>query len=152
MLDKDLLDRVVEELYWDPSVDHAAIAVFAENGTVTLRGTVGSLAERRWTKEAADRVAGVRAVRARLNVRHLTRHGRADAEVRGPVLQALMLSDVVPPTLDAWVTKGFVTLTGTVTRQAERDEAKALATAVPGVTGILDETTLSRPEERTARP
>ena len=30
MLDADLFDRVVQELYWDPSIDEPAIAIFAE--------------------------------------------------------------------------------------------------------------------------
>jgi hypothetical protein len=30
MLDKDLFERVVQELYWDPSVDEPAVAVLAE--------------------------------------------------------------------------------------------------------------------------
>ena len=145
MLDMDLFERVVQELYWDPSVDEPAVAVFAEAGAVTLRGTVGNLAERRWTKDAAHRVAGVDSVHNHLNVRHLTRHGRIDAELRARVLQALMLSDDVPATVDAWVERGFVTLTGSVTHQSERDVAKVLAETIPGVTGLLDETLLKRP-------
>jgi hypothetical protein len=38
-----------------------------------------------------------------------------------------------------------VTLTGSVTLQSERDEAKVLAESVQGVTGLLDETLLERP-------
>ena len=151
MLDTDLFDRVVQELYWDPSVDEPSIAVFAEEGMVTLRGTVGSLAERRWTKDAAARVAGVHSVHNHLNVRHLGRHGRTDAEMRGRILQKLMLSDEVPGTVDAWVDKRFVTLTGSVTTQSERDEAKSLAESLPGVTGLLDETLLKRPKSEPAR-
>jgi osmotically-inducible protein OsmY len=151
MLDTDLFERVVQELYWDPSVDDAAIAVFAEDGTVTLRGTVGSLAQRRWTKEAAERVAGVDSVHDHLDVRRLSHRGREDAKLRGRVLQKVVLSAKVPSTLDAWVDKGFVTLTGSVTRQSQRDEAKSLAESIPGVTGLLDETLLKRQRSAPAR-
>jgi hypothetical protein len=41
-----------------------------------------------------------------------------------------MPSDDVPVTVDAWVERGFVTLTGSVTPQSERDEAKMLAESV----------------------
>jgi osmotically-inducible protein OsmY len=151
MLDSDLYDRVVQELYFDPSVDQPAIGVFAEDGAVTIRGTVGSLAERRHTKDAVERVAGVESVHNHLNVRHLTKHGREDAEMRGRVLQLLMLSDEVPSTVDAWVNKSFVTLTGSVTSQSERDKAKSLAESVPGVTGLLDETLLNRPRSESVQ-
>src|SRR5215468_9636131 len=98
MLDTDLIDRVARELYWDPSVDEDVIAVSAENGVVVLRGTVGGLRERRWVEDAVNRVPGPLYVENRLQVRHLTRRGRVDAGVRGRVLQAFVLSAVVPST------------------------------------------------------
>src|SRR4029450_9464404 len=40
MTDDEPQDWVREELFWDPKVDSAAIAVSANDGEVTLRGTV----------------------------------------------------------------------------------------------------------------
>src|SRR4029453_13066990 len=37
---------VADELAWDPKVPSEAVAVSVDNGTVTLRGTVGSLREK----------------------------------------------------------------------------------------------------------
>ena len=56
--DIDLVADVSDELFWDPKVDSAAIAVSASDGTVTLRGTVGSLREKREAREGCT--AGVR--------------------------------------------------------------------------------------------
>jgi osmotically-inducible protein OsmY len=67
---------------------------------------------------------------------------REDAEVRGDVLQALMLDSIVPASVDAKVEDGFVTLTGTVSWQYQRDEAEFIAGNVPGVRGVEDGTTL----------
>ncbi len=39
--DNDLTADVNDELFWDPKVDNATIAVSAKDGNVTLRGTVG---------------------------------------------------------------------------------------------------------------
>ena len=50
---------VAAELSWDPKVDSAAIAVSADAGTITLRGTVGSPREKREAGRAACRVHGV---------------------------------------------------------------------------------------------
>jgi osmotically-inducible protein OsmY len=69
---------------------------------------------------------------------------RDDTEVRGDVLRALLLDSLVPPTVDAHVRGGIVTLTGTVSWPGERDDAMFLVACVPGVLCILDEITLIR--------
>src|SRR6266487_348399 len=58
-LDNDLAADVSDELFWDPKVDNTAIAVSADDGKITLRGTVGSLREKHEAKKAAQRVFGV---------------------------------------------------------------------------------------------
>src|SRR4029078_6311276 len=50
MSNNDLARYVTEELYWDPKVDSAAIAVSVDDGVVTLRGTVGSFREKQDAK------------------------------------------------------------------------------------------------------
>ena len=59
MTNDDLQLDVAAELSWDPKVDSRAIAVSADNGAVTLRGTVGSFREKREAGRAAARVYGV---------------------------------------------------------------------------------------------
>ncbi|MGO9784049.1 MAG: BON domain-containing protein [Streptosporangiaceae bacterium] len=56
MTNDDLQLDVAAELSWDPKVDSQAIAVSADDGTVTLRGTVGNLREKREAGKAAARV------------------------------------------------------------------------------------------------
>src|ERR1700754_1196733 len=112
--DSNLTADVSDELFWDPKLDSTAIAAAADDGAVTLRGTVGSLREKREAKKAAERVFGVTSVDNQLQVRLLTDARRDDADIRGDVLQALMLDSMVPKTVDAEVNDGYVTLTGTV--------------------------------------
>lgn len=64
---------------------------------------------------------------------------RDDADLRRDVLRALMLDSLVPMTVDAQAFDGVVTLSGTVTADAERVDAMLLAGCVPGVLGILDD-------------
>ena len=92
---------VTEELAWDPKVDSEEIAVGADDGTVTLRGTVGSFRQKREARKAAERVYGVLYVNNELNVRILDEYRHDDADLRGDVLQALMLDSLVPNTIDA---------------------------------------------------
>jgi osmotically-inducible protein OsmY len=57
-MDNDnLVARVTDELFWDPKVDNAEIAVSADDGAVTLRGTVGSLRQRREAKKDTEGVS-----------------------------------------------------------------------------------------------
>ena len=138
MTDDQLQLDVAAELFWDPKVSSAAIAVSANGGTITLRGTVGSLREKREAKKAAERVYGVIGVNDELQVRILDKDRREDTELRGDILQALILDGLIPTTVDARVTGGFVTLTGTASWQYQRDEAKLIVANVPGVFAIED--------------
>src|SRR5262249_14604504 len=122
--------------------DSDTVAVSADDGTVTLRGTVGSFHEKRAARKAAERVRGVLEVKNALNVRLMTHQGREDAEIRADVLRALALDSEVPVTVDARVSYANVTLTGWATWQFERDAAERVAGRVSGVLGVLDEIAL----------
>jgi len=143
MSDNDVERWVTEELHWDPKLDSNAIAVSANDGEVTLRGTVGSFREKRDAEKTAQRVYGVRTVTNDLKVRLLTEHGRDDADLRGAVLRALHFDSLIPETIDARVDDGWVTLTGTAAWQYQREEADYLAGNVLGVLGVDDQIDLT---------
>jgi osmotically-inducible protein OsmY len=141
----DLKSDVSDELFWDPKVDNASIAVSADGGKITLRGTVGSLREKREAKADAERVWGVISVDNHLQVRLLNDRRREDADIRGDVLKALMLDSLVPSTIDAKVDDGFVTLTGTADWQYQREEADTVAANIVGTLDVYDEVELLYP-------
>jgi osmotically-inducible protein OsmY len=145
MTNDELVLYVGDELFWDPKVDSEAVAVSADAGTVTLRGTVGSFRAKREAKKAAERVYGVTKVNNELQVRLLNGDKRDDADLRGDVLQALMLDRLVPSTIDAKVNDGFVTLTGSADWQYQRDEAEFVTANIVGVLDLLDEIELTSP-------
>jgi osmotically-inducible protein OsmY len=138
MSDDTLVHDVNDELLWDPKVDPAAVAVTADDGVVTLRGSVGSFRERREARKAAERVYGVKRVDDRLEVHLLTESRREDADLRGAVLQALMLDSLVPSTVDANVKDGVVTLSGDAYFQYQREEAEFVAGNVLGVADVQE--------------
>ena len=145
MSNNDLERYVSEELHWDPKIDDSAIAVSADDGAVTLRGTLGSFREKRDAKKDAQRVYGVKSVKDELEVRILNNDRRADADLRGDVLQALMLDSVVPSTIDAKVDDGKVTLTGTAPWRFQCDEAELVAGNVRGVISVENDIDLVPP-------
>jgi osmotically-inducible protein OsmY len=136
MNDQELVTSVSDELFWDPKIDTVSVAVSANEGIVTLRGTVGSFRQRREAKKAAERVWGVVSVDNQIDVEIMGEQRREDADLRGDVLQALMLDSLVPTSVDAWVENGVVTLSGTVEWQYERDEAEFVAGNLLGVVAI----------------
>ena len=145
MSNEQLIDDVKDELHWDPKLDNAAIAVSADDGTVTLRGTVGTFREKREAKKAAERVYGVTEVKNDLQVKLMTDSRRDDADLRADVLQSLALDSLVPATIDAQVDDGYVTLTGKVEWQYQRDEAESVAANVAGVLDVEDDVELIGP-------
>jgi osmotically-inducible protein OsmY len=145
MSNDDLARYVTDELVWDPKVDPAAIAVSADGGVITLRGTVGSYRQKREAKKDAERVYGVARVEDELQVRIMTDDRRDDADLRGAVLQALVLDSLVPSTVDAKVDNGNVTLTGKANWQFQRDEAESVAGNVYGVVTVGNQIELVPP-------
>jgi osmotically-inducible protein OsmY len=117
-------------------VDSEAIDVSAAVGTVTLRGTVASLLLKRAGGRAAARVRGVTWVANELRVQLLDADRRADEDLRGDVLEALMLAVSVPMTIDVKARDGLVTLTGTAQWHYQREAAESRTADVPGVAGI----------------
>ncbi len=140
----ELQVNVIDELFWDPKLDSSSIAVAADNGMITLRGTVGSFRQRREAVNA-QRVYGVMKVNDQLDVRIMTEDRREDADVRAAVLQALTLDGLVPESVDVKVNNGFVTLTGSANWQYQRDEAEFVAGNILGVIGLQDNIALTGP-------
>ena len=145
MKNAELEVNVADELFWDPKIDSTSIAVSADNGSVTLRGSVGSFHDKREARKAAERVIGVKKVKNDLEVRILTDDRRDDADLRGAVLQALALDALVPNSVDVRANNGIVTLTGSVNWQYQRAEAEFVAGNVLGVAGVQDDIAITAP-------
>jgi osmotically-inducible protein OsmY len=136
MSNDDLEASVAEEIRLDPRVDEGGIAVSADDGTIVLRGTVTSLGEKLAAKNAAERVGGVSRVENQIKVRLVLGQRREDADLRGDILLAMVLDSMIPPTIDASVLDGYVTLKGSARWEFERAEAEFVAGNVPGVVSI----------------
>jgi osmotically-inducible protein OsmY len=145
MSDVDLQCQVSEELLSDPKLATAAIAVAADNGVVSLRGTVVSLRQKIEAQRDAEKIYGVEKVENDLDVRLIPASRREDAELRADVLQALMLDSLIPATVDADVRDGLVTLSGVVDYQFQREEAERVVINLVGVVSLRDEVRIAHP-------
>jgi osmotically-inducible protein OsmY len=139
--DSELVTDVTDELFFDPRIDDInSIAVGAGDGTVTLRGTVGSFHEKRDAAKAAKRVDGVANVQNELDVRLMTDARRDDADIRAAALQVLMYDGLVPSDdIDVKVTNGVLTLSGIVGWQYQREAAEEDVLPLIGIVDIDDQ-------------
>ncbi|MEA2242317.1 MAG: hypothetical protein QOD24_1873 [Solirubrobacteraceae bacterium] len=135
------------EIVLDPRIaDADEIAIWTSDGTVTLRGTVGSFAQRRAAVADARKIQGVYDVYDELEVRLLDDNRRDDAEIRGIALQMLMWDVEIPAELlDVHVTDGWVTLKGDVDFQYQSDDAFDDVASLMGVVGVTNEIRVTTP-------
>jgi hypothetical protein len=138
---KRISEEVRAELAADPRLAYPdEIAVEAYGGAVTLRGTVGSFAQRRAAVADARQSLGVVDVHDELQVRLLDHDHREDAEIRGAALQRLIWDpEILSSYLDVDVTYGWVTLEGAVLHQYQSDVAFNHVANLRGVTGVTNE-------------
>lgn len=136
--DNAIVDEIRVRLDGDHRIPHPAeVAISSKNGTVILRGSVGSFQQRRATVEIAKSVRGVRHIEDELHI-DLRDHWEDD-EIRGAALRALMSDPEVPADrVDALVAEGWLTLSGEVKHQYESNAAFEAVRRIPGVGGITN--------------
>ena len=138
--DTQLRDDVLAELKWEPSVQAAQIGVEAKEGVVTLQGRVASFGEKWDAERAAQRVAGVQSVAVELEVHLPGDTRRDDTDIAASVNHALAWQIFVPGhEIKAVVEQGFVTLTGAVKWQYQRQAAAAAVRYLLGVKGVSNQ-------------
>jgi osmotically-inducible protein OsmY len=147
LTDTSLSDTVIARLEDDPRIPESLeIAVAADDGFVTLRGTVESFSQRRAAGQDAKNVDGVYDIDNQLKVSLTGSDRRDDDEIRGAALQNLMWDVEVPSDLvDVKVSDGWVTLKGNVSYQFETDAAYADVASLYGVLGVTNEIIVSNP-------
>ena len=101
--DVDLRSDVEDELEWDPAVPSTSVGVSVTDHTVTIAGTVHSLAHRLAAVKAARRVKGVHAIVDEIVVVPMSGHGPTDQDVGLAVEHVLENSATVPDTVRAVV-------------------------------------------------
>ena len=135
--DRQLQKRVQDELDWEPSVDARHVGVVASGGVVTLSGHVPSFADKITAERAARRVRGVKAIAQEIEVQLPSEQQTGDDEIAARALKVLAWNASVPKeAVTVKVEKGWMTLTGTVDWQYERDAAERAVRKLTGIRGV----------------
>lgn len=135
--DSQLQRDVMDELAYDPSVDHAHVGVTAKGGVVTLSGFVGNYAQKMAAQHAAERVQGVQGIAEELTVRYLSDPKTSDSEIASRILDLFAWDVAIPDDkIKVIVEKGWVTLTGAVDWNFQKEAARKAAGRITGVIGV----------------
>jgi len=142
--DSQLQRDVMDELVWDPSIDHAHIGVAAKGGVVTLSGFVSNYAQKMTAEHAAERVQGVQGIAEELQVRFPFDPKTSDEEIARRVLDVFAWDVTIPKNkLTVKVEKGYVTLNGVLDWNYQKDAARKAAGKITGVSGVNNQIMLS---------
>ncbi len=136
--DSQIQQDVINEIQWDPSVTSAQISVTANDGIVTLRGSVPHYAEKSLAEDAAQRVGGVRAVADEISVNLMGSYNRSDEQIAESALNALTWGYSMPKDIKVTVEKGWITLKGEAEWDYQRTAAQTAIRQLMGVRGVTN--------------
>ena len=141
--DSQLQRDVLNELEWEPRVDHAHIGVVVKHGVVTLSGQVPSYGEKYEAVKATKRVYGVTGVADELEVKIPGVSERTDTDIAEAAVGALKAHDSVPDEqIQVTVRDAWVTLDGSVEWEHQRAAAENCVRYLTGVTGVSNAITI----------
>ncbi|HCS64825.1 MAG TPA: OsmY domain-containing protein [Cellvibrio sp.] len=145
--DSQIQADVMQELIWDPRVSHEHIGVAVTDGIVALSGAVPSYIEKSAAERAAQRVAGVKAVVEKIEVKLPSLHEKDDQDIAEAVLNSFLWNVEIPDKLiKVSVEKGWVKLTGEVEWNYQRNAAEKIVRGLTGVKGVSNNISLKTRE------
>jgi osmotically-inducible protein OsmY len=143
--DAQIQADVIQELKWDPRVTHEHVGVAVTDGIVTLTGTIPSYIEKVAAEKAVQRVAGVKAVVERIEVKIPGSLRRDDQDLAKTIIEQFKWNSQVPDELvKASVENGWVELTGQVEWGFQRGATEKAIRGLMGVKGITNNITIKQ--------
>lgn len=135
-----LADTVFEKLGRDPRLDASRVSVSTRDGSITLRGRVGSYSEKCCAETIVRDLPGVVAVHNAIEVRLSVGNYRTDAglaHLTNEMLENHTVFSGHPPR--ATVREGWVILRGVVGSELRKQRAEAIVSDLAGIRGIRNE-------------
>ena len=138
--DADIAKAAEHALSWDVLVPAGSVSVMVEHGWVTLDGNLNWQYQRSAAEDAVGGLTGVTGISNRIAVKPTV----SPIDIKSKIEAALKRNAILDAeSINVQTDGGKVTLTGTVSSWAERDEAEAAAWAAPGVTDLKDAITIA---------
>jgi osmotically-inducible protein OsmY len=141
--DQQLQQDVITELAWEPSVTSTKIGVEVKDGVVTLAGHVDSYIEKWEAQRAAQRVSGVKALAVEMDVALPGSGARNDVDIARAASNVLRWSTYWPEDqIKVLVESGWITLSGELDWEYQREAAERSVRGLMGVIGISNQIVL----------
>jgi osmotically-inducible protein OsmY len=138
--DRDLRNRVIGQVDWDPDVYSHDVGVAVKDCVVCLTGFVHRYSEKLAAERAAKSVTGVRGVANNIEVRPSSIP--TDPEIVRDIVRALYSNSSVlghsAETIKVRACDGYVTLEGVVDREFQRRTAAERANRISGVRSLAN--------------
>jgi osmotically-inducible protein OsmY len=130
---------IQKALDFEPSIKSQNIIVNAENGIITLTGTVENYYEKSLAERTVKNIQGVKGVIDELQVKFGEPLQRSDEEIAKAAVRALEWDSSLPPgKIKIVVEHGTVTLSGDVEWQYQRDKAYQDVRYLYGVKNVIN--------------
>ena len=135
--DEILQREVTNALKWERIITNCNIAVIADNGEITLSALVDNASEKAAAENIAMTIAGVRAVINKIDIKLNDWDGKKDKELSAEIVNAFKWNwKTLNDTIQVVVANGWVTLSGEVEWNYQKEAAKEAVTNLIGVKGV----------------
>jgi osmotically-inducible protein OsmY len=147
MKNNETLQRnVLNAIKWEPLLGTSEIGVTANDGVITLTGTVDSYIKKVEAENAARHVVGVKAVVEKIEIIFGHTWNKNDHEIAAEAIAALKANWQVPvDKVNIKVENGWITLDGELPWNYQKISAKNAVEFLMGVKGVSNNITI-KPE------
>ncbi|WP_159476808.1 BON domain-containing protein [Dyadobacter sp. 3J3] len=136
---EELQIEVQAALKWEPMLHSSEIGVIADDGVITLTGSVDTYAKKTEAENAVKNVAGVKAVVERIQLTFGSFGKKDDSDIASEIISAFKWNWEIPDaTIHVKVEDCWVTLDGEVEWNYQKEAAKKAVTGLLGVVGVTD--------------
>jgi len=141
---EDLQKDVQDAIKWEPLLNGANIGVSAQNGIITLTGSVDSYTKKSKAEDAVKNVIGVRAVVEKIEIEYDSKWKKTDNDIASEVLNAFRWNLEIPnDKVKVKVEEGWVTLEGDLQWNYQKEAAKESVKVLLGVIGVSNNITIN---------
>lgn len=136
---EELQKDVQDAIKFEPLLHAAEIGVTAKDGIVTLSGIVDGYFKKTEAENAAKNVSGVKAIVEKITIKYNSTFSKNDNEIAEEAVKALNDSWVVPNReVKVKIENGWVTLSGELSWNYQRQAATKAVNFLMGVTGVTN--------------
>lgn len=140
MKSNEILQKNVQDaINWEPILKSEKITVIANDGVVTLSGTVNSYAKKIEVENTTKKVVGVIAVVVNIKIHLDNTNDKSDTEIANEILSAWKWNWNIPDNqLKLKVENGWVTIDGKVDWNYEKEVTEKSLENISGVKGVTN--------------